>query len=101
MPSGAHREVGIRRALGARRRDIQTQFLVESVILALLGGGLGVALGVAAAYGICAYSGWNFLVSATAMALGVAVASAVGVFFGFYPAWQAARLDPVAAMRVK
>lgn len=94
-------EIGIRRALGARRRDIQTQFLVESVILALLGGGLGIALGVAAAYGICAYSGWAFLVSKTAMALGVAMAGAVGVFFGFYPAYQAARLDPIAAMRAK
>ena len=92
-------EIGVRRALGARRRDIQTQFLIESVILALLGGGFGVALGVAASYGICLFSGWSFLLSAAAMALGVGVASAVGVFFGFYPAYQAARLDPIAAMR--
>jgi putative ABC transport system permease protein len=89
------REIGIRRALGARRRDIRNQFLIESVVLSMIGGLLGIVLGVGAAYVICIFTDWTFLVSA----LGVGVASAVGIFFGLYPAWQAARLDPIAALR--
>ena len=92
-------EIGIRRALGARRADIQSQFLIESVMLSLVGGILGVGAGVGATWGLCQMSGWAFQVSTLAVGLGVGVASAVGVFFGFYPAWQAARLDPVAALR--
>ena len=67
--------------------------------LCLAGGALGVAVGIAAAYGICTFAGWPFFVSATAMVLGVCVSSGVGVFFGIYPAHQAARLDPIAALR--
>ena len=92
-------EIGIRRALGARRRDIQWQFLIESMILSLLGGTIGIALGVAATYVICHFSNWPFQMPAIAVGLGVGVACAVGIFFGFYPAWRAARLDPIAALR--
>ena len=94
-------EIGIRRALGARRRDIQWQFLIESIILSLVGGGFGIALGIGASYVICRLSSWAFQVPVVAVVLGVGVAGAVGVCFGFYPAWQAARLDPIAALRGK
>ena len=92
-------EIGIRRAIGARRADIQSQFLIESVMLSLAGGAVGMGAGIAGTWGICDFAGWTFQVSATAMGLGMAVATACGVFFGFYPAWQAARLDPVATLR--
>ena len=94
-------EIGIRRALGARRRDIQWQFLIESLILALLGGIFGTALGAGAVWTICQFTGWTFMVPAFAVALGAGVACAVGVFFGFYPARAAARLDPITALRGK
>ena len=93
------REIGIRRALGARRRDIQSQFLIEAVILSLVGGALGIGVGVGASWGLCTYTGWTFLVSPMTMVLGVGVASGVGIFFGLYPAYQASRLDPIAALR--
>ena len=92
-------EIGLRRALGARRRDIRRQFVIESVALCLAGGALGVAAGIGVAYAICTFAGWPFFVSLTAMLLGVFVSTGVGVFFGFYPAHQAARLDPIAALR--
>ena len=92
-------EIGIRRALGARRRDIQRQFLTESVILSLLGGAFGIAFGIGASYLISHYNGWTFLVSTPAVGLGVGITGGAGIFFGFYPAWQAARLDPVTTLR--
>ncbi len=95
------KEIGLRRALGARRRDIQSQFLIESVILSLIGGMFGVGLGVGCSYGICQFTGWSFMVSPEAVGLGVGVASAIGVVFGFWPAWQAARLDPIKALRAE
>ena len=92
-------EVGLRRALGARRRDIRRQFVFEAVTLCLVGGILGIALGIAASWAVCYFNGWPFGVSHTGLALGVAVSSGVGVLFGFLPAQQAARLDPIAALR--
>ena len=93
------REIGIRRALGARRFDIQSQFLTESVVLSLIGGVFGIALGVGSTWVFCRFSGWTFLVDPTAVAMGFVVACCVGVFFGLQPAIQAARLDPIAALR--
>lgn len=93
------REIGIRRALGARRGDIKGQFLIESIILSLVGGLCGIVVGVGAARIISHFAKWQFLVSGSAILLGVGVATAVGVFFGFYPARQASLLDPIVALR--
>jgi len=92
-------EIGIRRALGARRGDLQRQFLAESVLLCLIGGLFGALLGVGASAVISGLAGWAWQWSPAAVALGVATACATGMFFGFHPARQAARLDPIAAMR--
>ena len=93
------KEIGIRRALGARRFDIQSQFLTESVVLSLIGGVFGIGAGIGGTWAFCHFSGWQFLVDPTAAALGFVVACFVGVFFGLQPAHQAARLDPIAALR--
>jgi putative ABC transport system permease protein len=93
------REIGIRRAIGARRHDILMQFLVESAFLALAGGALGVALGMGAAVLITQIARWPTLIQPAAVALAFGFASVVGVFFGFYPAHRASRLDPVEALR--
>ncbi|MCY3855322.1 MAG: ABC transporter permease [Rhodospirillales bacterium] len=93
------REIAVRRALGARRRDIQSQFLIEAVILTMAGGALGILLGLAATWGICRFAGWEFLVSGLSVASGLGTAAAAGLFFGFQPARQAARLDPIAGIQ--
>jgi putative ABC transport system permease protein len=97
--SERRREIGIRRALGAKRGDIRQQFLIESVILSLIGGLLGVVLGVAAARIISHFAGWQYVLSWGAIVLGFGVSSMVGLFFGFYPARQASQLDPIVALR--
>ena len=93
------REIGIRRALGARRHDIQNQFLVESVILCAAGGILGVALGTAGTWTVCRFAEWDFFVSMGATASGLCVSSAIGIVFGFQPASEAARVDPIVALQ--
>ena len=93
------REIGLRMAVGARTRDILGQFLVEAVTLSLIGGLVGVALGVGGALAIAELAGWRILISPQAIALAVAFAFVIGVFFGFYPARKAARLNPVEALR--
>jgi putative ABC transport system permease protein len=93
------REIGLRLAVGARPRDILGQFLIEATTLATIGGAIGVALGVGAAYAIASAAGWPSLVSPEAVLVAVVFSGLVGIFFGFYPARRAARLDPIEALR--
>ena len=93
------REIGIRKAMGARRDDVLAQFLVESVILALVGGLLGVMFGVGLAKSVTLLIGMPSATPIWAIAAGLAVAASVGVFFGVYPARKAAQLDPIVALR--
>ena len=93
------REIGIRRALGATRGDIQGQFLIEAMILTLGGGLAGVIVGTGATYGVCRFTGWEFFLSPTSIVAGIGVSAVVGVFFGFQPAYQASRLDPIVALQ--
>jgi putative ABC transport system permease protein len=93
------REIGLRMAVGARTRDILGQFLVEAVTLSLIGGLIGVALGMGTSLAIAELAGWRIVISPQAVGLAVAFAFVIGVFFGFYPARKAARLNPVEALR--
>ena len=94
-------EIAIRRALGARQRDIRSQFLIESILLTIAGGVLGILLGLAATWTICRFTDWEFLISGLSVASGLGTAAAVGLFFGFQPAHQASRLDPIAGLQGK
>ncbi len=93
------REIGVRRALGASRIDIRRQFLVESVILTLVGGSFGFVIGSVATWGICEFTDWDFFVSPLSVVVGLVISSAVGIFFGIQPAYQASRLDPIVALQ--
>jgi putative ABC transport system permease protein len=93
------REIGIRRALGAQRKDIQWQFLTESIILCLIGGFIGAVIGVGVSYFIALFSHWVFVASYSAVVVGVGVSLLIGVFFGYYPARQASMLSPIEALR--
>ena len=93
------REIGIRKAVGARSRDILAQFLIEALTLSLIGGLIGIVIGLAASAGIARLGGWTFVVSPAIVALAVLFSLAVGVIFGVWPARQAARLDPISALR--
>ena len=93
------REIGIRMAIGAREGDIMLQFLAEAVLLTLLGGVIGILMGVGSALAISALFQWPTLISADAIGLAVAFSSAIGIFFGYYPARQAASLNPIDALR--
>jgi putative ABC transport system permease protein len=93
------REIGLRLAVGARPADILKQFLLEAVLLALIGGAAGVAAGFALAHALGGLAGWPVLVQWDAVALAVAVSGLTGLFFGYWPARQAARLDPIVALR--
>jgi putative ABC transport system permease protein len=93
------REIGLRMAVGATPFDVLTQFLLEAMVLALLGGVIGVTLGIGAAMLLAQLANWPLVVSPAVTALAFGVAGAVGIFFGFYPAWKASRLDPIDALR--
>ena len=93
------REIGIRRAVGARARDVRAQFVAEAVALSVTGGVFGVVAGLVAAEGLSRYLHWSATISPSAVFLSVGVAAAVGIFFGWYPAKQAAGLDPIQSLR--
>jgi putative ABC transport system permease protein len=93
------REIGLRMAVGARSRDILTQFLVEAVTLSLIGGAIGILLGVGSSYAIARFAEWRVQLAPDSIVLAVGFAAAVGVFFGFYPARKASRLLPIEALR--
>ncbi|HVF72068.1 MAG TPA: FtsX-like permease family protein, partial [Chthoniobacterales bacterium] len=93
------REIGTRMAVGAHGRDILTQFLIEAISLSAVGGIIGIVIGIVAAKSIAAIKGWPSLVSPTSIVVAFFVSAGVGVFFGFYPARKAARLDPIDALR--
>ena len=93
------REIGLRLAVGARQRDVLSQFLIEATTLATIGGAVGIALGIGAATAIARFAGWPFVISPQTILVAVGVSGLIGVFFGFYPARQAARLDPIEALR--
>jgi putative ABC transport system permease protein len=93
------REIGVRKALGATRRNILLQFLTEAVVLCLLGGVIGIAMGTVASATSSVMMGWKTSVNPVAILLAVAFATGTGLIFGVWPAWRAARLDPTEALR--
>jgi putative ABC transport system permease protein len=93
------REIGIRKAIGARGRDILSQFLVEALALSLAGGAIGILFGVLASFAIGVYAGWGFVFNPITVVAAVGFSLVVGIVFGVWPASQAARLDPVVALR--
>jgi len=93
------REIGIRMSIGAREKDILFQFLTEAVVLSLLGGLLGIGLGLLTSQLISHFAGWKTLVSPGAILLAFLFSASVGIFFGFYPARKASKLDPIEALR--
>jgi putative ABC transport system permease protein len=92
-------EIGIRRTVGATRREVTIQFLIEALLMTISGGGLGIVAGAAVSWGITAYAGWSTNVSPAAIALAFFVSLMVGLTFGLYPAMKAAQLEPVDAVR--
>ncbi len=93
------REIGLRMAVGARTRDILSQFLTEAVSLSVLGGLVGIALGIAVSQSLTRVLGWPTLITPNAIAVAFLFAAGVGIFFGYYPARKAANLDPIEALR--
>ncbi|MGD9632339.1 MAG: ABC transporter permease [Pirellulales bacterium] len=93
------REIGLRMAVGARGDDVLRQFLVEAILLCLIGGAVGILVGRGLSFGVNSFLRWPVQFSTPAVILAVGVSAAVGILFGFYPAWKASRLDPIEALR--
>jgi ABC-type antimicrobial peptide transport system permease subunit len=93
------REIGLRMAVGARAKDILRQFLTEAVVLCVFGGIAGIVLGRSASFAVTALLHWPTIPSLSAILAAVGVSVSVGIVFGYYPAWKAARLDPIEALR--
>lgn len=93
------REIGIRLAVGAHGRDVLTQFLVEAITLSVMGGALGVLTGVGASQIISKINGWPVLLSTVWICVAFIVSAVIGIAFGFFPAYKAAQLDPIDALR--
>lgn len=93
------REIGIRKALGATYNNILLQFLIEAMVIGIVGGTLGVVLGVSASFAISRFAGWNTVISVWAIVIAVIFSVGIGLFFGIYPARKAALLDPIDALR--
>jgi putative ABC transport system permease protein len=93
------REIGLRMAVGARRYDILMQFLTEAVALSMIGGFIGILLGIAGSMAFTAFGDWPAIIQTSAVGIAFTVSAAVGIFFGFYPARKASRLDPIDALR--
>jgi putative ABC transport system permease protein len=93
------REIGIRRALGARKRDITQQFLVETIVLTLSGGVIGIVLGILLARIVTRFSQWPTIVSSWSLFVAFGISAIVGLVFGIYPARKASNMDPIEALR--
>ena len=93
------REIGIRIAIGAKKREIMEQFLIESVLISFIGGGIGIGIGILISRTVSNIGGWDTIVSPQSIMLAFGFSVAVGIFFGFYPARKAANLNPIDALR--
>jgi putative ABC transport system permease protein len=93
------REIGIRMSVGAKPKDILLQFLLEAVLLSLIGGGIGIFLGIGLTSGITYFTGWFFPISLNAILVAFLFSASVGIFFGIYPARKASRMNPIDALR--
>jgi len=93
------REIGVRMAVGATEQDVQKQFLSEALVLSSLGGLIGIAVGVIGSIAVSKWLGWNTMVSSSSILIAAVFSAGVGIFFGYYPAQKAARLDPIEALR--
>ncbi len=93
------REIGIRMAVGAKSRDILIQFIIESVLISIIGGIIGIVLGMLVAFSVSQFGGWPIVVTGSSVLLSFAFSSAVGIFFGWYPARMASNLNPIDALR--